>query len=106
MGWFFFRVLAKTIKVLAQKKQILLILPEISLIDYSDFSLLLGFLLGFGAILGDLVKSYFKRNTVLMRIKIPFYLLKNNIKNTQIKPKINNYQPLPPVLYPIAWQHF
>jgi len=34
---------------------------EISLIDYSDFSLLLGFLLGFGAILGDLVKSYFKR---------------------------------------------
>ncbi len=34
---------------------------NISLIDYGDFSLLLGFLLGFGAILGDLVKSYFKR---------------------------------------------
>lgn len=34
---------------------------RISLIDYGDFSLLLGFLLGLGAILGDLVKSYFKR---------------------------------------------
>ena len=34
---------------------------NISLIDYSDFSLLFGFLLGSGAILGDLVGSYFKR---------------------------------------------
>lgn len=34
---------------------------KISIIDYGDFSVLLGFLLGLGAILGDLVKSYFKR---------------------------------------------
>ncbi|MDP3639640.1 MAG: CDP-archaeol synthase [Nanoarchaeota archaeon] len=34
---------------------------EVALIDYSDFSLLFGFLLGSGAILGDLVKSFFKR---------------------------------------------
>ena len=34
---------------------------EFALIDYGDFSILLGFLLGFGAILGDLVKSYYKR---------------------------------------------
>ncbi len=33
----------------------------ISLIDYSDFSVLLGFLLGFGAVAGDLLKSYYKR---------------------------------------------
>ncbi|MEW5896473.1 MAG: CDP-archaeol synthase [Nanoarchaeota archaeon] len=33
----------------------------LALIDYADFSLLLGLLLGTGAILGDLVKSYFKR---------------------------------------------
>ena len=32
-----------------------------ALLDYADFSLLLGFLLGAGAILGDLVKSYYKR---------------------------------------------
>lgn len=34
---------------------------SLALIDYDDFSLLYGFLLGLGAILGDLVKSYFKR---------------------------------------------
>jgi CDP-2,3-bis-(O-geranylgeranyl)-sn-glycerol synthase len=34
---------------------------RISLINYPDFTILLGFLLGFGAILGDLVKSYYKR---------------------------------------------
>jgi CDP-2,3-bis-(O-geranylgeranyl)-sn-glycerol synthase len=34
---------------------------NLAIIDYSDFSLLLGFLLGFGALLGDLVKSYYKR---------------------------------------------
>lgn len=34
---------------------------RISIIDYRDFSLLLGFLLGLGAIMGDLVKSYYKR---------------------------------------------
>lgn len=32
-----------------------------ALIDYSDFSVLLGFLLGAGAIVGDLVESYYKR---------------------------------------------
>lgn len=34
---------------------------KLSLIDYADFSLLLGFLLGFGAIVGDAVESYYKR---------------------------------------------
>ncbi|MEK6900564.1 MAG: CDP-archaeol synthase [Nanoarchaeota archaeon] len=34
---------------------------SLALIDYADFSVLLGFLLGAGAIIGDLVKSYFKR---------------------------------------------
>ena len=34
---------------------------KFALIDYSDFSLWLGFCLGLGAILGDLVKSYYKR---------------------------------------------
>ncbi len=34
---------------------------SLAIIDYSDFSTLYGFLLGAGAILGDLVKSYFKR---------------------------------------------
>ncbi len=32
-----------------------------ALIEYSKFSILLGFLMGAGAILGDLVKSYYKR---------------------------------------------
>lgn len=36
-------------------------LRQYALIDYSDFSLWLGFCLGLGAILGDLVKSYYKR---------------------------------------------
>ena len=34
---------------------------KLALIDYSDMTLLLGFLLGAGAILGDLVESYYKR---------------------------------------------
>ena len=34
---------------------------SISLINYSDFGILLGFLLGFGAITGDAVESYYKR---------------------------------------------
>ncbi|MBW2999309.1 CDP-2,3-bis-(O-geranylgeranyl)-sn-glycerol synthase [Candidatus Woesearchaeota archaeon] len=34
---------------------------KISLINYSEYSILLGFLLGFGAIIGDLVESFFKR---------------------------------------------
>ena len=32
-----------------------------TLIDYNDFSILMGFLLGAGAILGDLFKSFWKR---------------------------------------------
>lgn len=32
-----------------------------AVIDYADFSLALGFLMGFGAIAGDVVKSYYKR---------------------------------------------
>jgi len=34
---------------------------SLALIDYSDFSILLGFLLGSGAIFGDAMKSYYKR---------------------------------------------
>ena len=34
---------------------------SLAIIDYADFSISLGFLLGFGAIIGDLVKSYYKR---------------------------------------------
>ena len=34
---------------------------NISIIDYADFGLMLGFLLGLGAILGDAVESYLKR---------------------------------------------
>lgn len=34
---------------------------DISIINYGDFSLMLGFLLGLGAILGDGVESYYKR---------------------------------------------
>src|SRR3989338_2679631 len=43
-------------------------------IDYSDFSLWLGFWLGLGAILGDLVKSYYKRKAGIKegRSWIPF----------------------------------
>ncbi len=33
----------------------------LAIIDYADFSVTFGFLLGAGAILGDLVKSYYKR---------------------------------------------
>ncbi len=32
-----------------------------AIIDYSDFSILLGFLLAFGAMTGDLLESYYKR---------------------------------------------
>lgn len=50
------------------------IIQSISLVDYSQTTLWLGFLLAFGAITGDLVESYFKRK---MNIKpgkpwIPF----------------------------------
>ncbi len=39
---------------------------DLAIIDYSDFSLLLGVLLGGGALVGDLVGSFFKR-----RARIP-----------------------------------
>jgi CDP-2,3-bis-(O-geranylgeranyl)-sn-glycerol synthase len=34
---------------------------SIALIDYTDFSIMLGFLMGLGAIVGDMVGSYYKR---------------------------------------------
>ncbi|MBI2665387.1 CDP-archaeol synthase [Candidatus Woesearchaeota archaeon] len=34
---------------------------QFALIDYNDFSILFGLLMGLGVILGDLVKSYYKR---------------------------------------------
>ncbi len=34
---------------------------ELAIIDYAHFSVWLGFLLGFGAIIGDLIESYYKR---------------------------------------------
>jgi len=34
---------------------------KISLVNYSEYSIALGFIMGFGAIFGDLVKSFFKR---------------------------------------------
>jgi CDP-2,3-bis-(O-geranylgeranyl)-sn-glycerol synthase len=36
-------------------------LKQISLLNYSDDYLLIGLLLGFGALFGDLIKSFFKR---------------------------------------------
>ena len=34
---------------------------SLAIIDYNDFSVLMGLLLGLGAIVGDSVKSYYKR---------------------------------------------
>jgi len=34
---------------------------KIALIDYNGFTVMLGLFLGFGAIIGDLIKSYYKR---------------------------------------------
>jgi len=47
---------------------------SLAIIDYSDFSIALGFLMGFGAIFGDLVESYYKRKTGIAPGKpwIPF----------------------------------
>ncbi len=49
-------------------------IKQISLLDYPSAPLLLGFLLGFGAISGDLIKSFFKRRTSIPPGKpwIPF----------------------------------
>ncbi|MBR9692189.1 CDP-2,3-bis-(O-geranylgeranyl)-sn-glycerol synthase [Candidatus Woesearchaeota archaeon] len=49
--------------IIAYLQKLLYIYPffsSISLVDYSNW-LALGFLLGFGALIGDLVKSFFKR---------------------------------------------
>ncbi len=50
------------------------IFTELSLIDYSSFPVWFGALLGFGAIFGDLVKSFFKRRFAIAPGKswIPF----------------------------------
>ena len=39
---------------------------NISLINYNEYSLLLGFLLAFGAMFGDIVKSFIKRRANIM----------------------------------------
>lgn len=57
-----FAVVAGTLVFYIQK--LLYIYPffqKISLVDYSQYSILLGFLMGFGAIFGDSAKSFFKR---------------------------------------------
>jgi CDP-2,3-bis-(O-geranylgeranyl)-sn-glycerol synthase len=60
---FFFGILCAIIAVFIQK--LLFVIPSfraISLIDYSRINfVLLGFLVGFGVLFGDLVKSFFKR---------------------------------------------
>lgn len=50
------------------------IFQKYSLINYNEYTVLLGFLLGFGAIFGDLVKSFFKRRISIKPGKswIPF----------------------------------
>jgi len=54
--------------------QKMFVVESLSLIDYADFSIWFGFLLGLGAILGDAVKSYYKRNAGIKEGKswIPF----------------------------------
>ena len=66
---FIFGILVAIIVVFIQFKLKL----SINLLDYSDF-LLIGFLLGFGTLTGDLIKSYFKRRLKLKPGKpwIPF----------------------------------
>lgn len=61
---FFFGILAAIIITFIQYRLYLSFdwIKNISLLDYSSISfLLLGFLLGFGPLFGDLVKSFFKR---------------------------------------------
>ncbi|MFH1682662.1 MAG: CDP-archaeol synthase [Candidatus Woesearchaeota archaeon] len=58
----FFAVLVGTLTFLLQKWLYQFsFFNDLSIIDYAGFSLMLGLLLGLGAILGDLVESYFKR---------------------------------------------
>lgn len=57
----FFGTLAAIIIVYVQfRLQNLFVFNAISLLDYSNW-ILIGFLLGFGALAGDIVKSFFKR---------------------------------------------
>jgi len=60
---FFFGIIASILIVLFQKIVYQFsFFQSISFLDYSSVNiLLLGFLLGFGALFGDLVKSFFKR---------------------------------------------
>ncbi len=46
----------------------------LALLDYSDFSIMLGFFMGLGAIVGDAVKSYYKRKAEIKPGKswVPF----------------------------------
>lgn len=58
----FFAVLFGTLTFLLQKWLYQFsFFYDLSILDYNGFSWVLGFLLGLGAILGDLVESYFKR---------------------------------------------
>ncbi len=59
-------ILTGTIIFSLQKLAFYLGFTSWALIDYADYPIFLGFLLGAGAICGDLVKSYYKR-----RMKIP-----------------------------------
>lgn len=54
--------------------QKLIPIESLWLIDYNDFSILLGVLLGLGAIMGDAVKSYYKRKAEIKPGKswVPF----------------------------------
>lgn len=57
----FFATLVGGIIFIIQKILYSIGFTQLAIIDYSDFSPLLGFALGFGAIMGDLIKSYYKR---------------------------------------------
>lgn len=59
---FFFGILLAVLVVYIQRY--LLSFPSfraISLLDYSSNTFMIGFLIGFGALFGDLIKSFFKR---------------------------------------------
>lgn len=67
-------VIIGTLVFYLQKTAYQLGFTQLALIDYSDFSLMLGFLLGLGAISGDLVKSYYKRKSGIKPGKLwPFW---------------------------------
>jgi len=57
----FFAVVLGTIVFGIQKYVYYIGYTRLSLLDYNGFSLMLGFTMSLGAILGDLLKSYYKR---------------------------------------------